>query len=86
MPGAPLTVLGEDGREVLHTRTGVTGDFMVALPPGRYVLVAGDPGCGPTALRVTLDGRPVRIDLSPARARVEHSSPDRPMVRSGGLA
>lgn len=86
VPGAAVTVLGGDGREVLHTRTTEIGEFMVALPPGRYVLVAGAAGCDPTALRVTLDGRPVRLDLTPARPRVEHSCPDRPMVRSGGLA
>ncbi|MBA3745674.1 hypothetical protein [Sporichthya sp.] len=42
-PGA-VTVIGLDGREVLHTRADDAGEFTIGVPPGRYFVVATDAG------------------------------------------
>ncbi len=63
VPGAVLTVLGTDGREVLHTRTDDAGEFTIEVPPGRYFVVATDAGRSPQAVSVELNGHPVDLDL-----------------------
>jgi hypothetical protein len=63
VPAAVLTVIGLDGREVLHTRADAAGEFTVEVPPGRYFVIATDAGRTPHAVSVELNGHPVDLDL-----------------------
>lgn len=73
VPAAVLTVIGLDGREVLHTRANDAGEFTIEVPPGRYFVVVTDAGRSPQAVSVELNGHPVDLDLllpsSPMLAR-----------------
>ncbi|HUR74625.1 MAG TPA: MFS transporter [Sporichthya sp.] len=64
VPAAVLTVIGVDGREVLHTRADAAGEFTVRVPPGRYFVVATEAGRTPQAVSVELNGHPVTLDLA----------------------
>jgi hypothetical protein len=64
VPAAVLTVIGMDGREVLHTRADESGEFAVHVPSGRYYVIATDEGRDPQAVAVELNGHPVTVNVA----------------------
>ncbi len=63
VPGAVLTLLGPDGREVTRFRADAEGRFALNPAAGRYYVVVSDTNRTPTALIVDLTDDPVAVDV-----------------------
>jgi hypothetical protein len=64
VPAAVLTVIGDHGREVLHTRADDAGEFRIHVPSGHYYVIVTDAGRDPKAVAVELNGHPVSLDVA----------------------
>ncbi|MEE4541733.1 MMPL family transporter [Streptomyces sp. V4-01] len=64
VPGAELTLIASDGRQVGRASAGQDGAFLLPTPgPGPYVLVANADGHHPQTASVLTDDGPVTCDL-----------------------
>jgi RND superfamily putative drug exporter len=64
VPGAELTLIASDGRQVGRARAAQDGTFLLPTPgAGAYVLVANADGHHPQTASVLTDDAPVRCDL-----------------------
>ncbi|WP_332909930.1 carboxypeptidase-like regulatory domain-containing protein [Nocardia asteroides] len=65
LPGAVLTLIDHNGRQVARTSSAADGGYAISAPtPGGYVLIVSAMGHQPTAVNVSVGERPQRVDLS----------------------
>lgn len=65
LPGAVLTLIDHNGRQVARTSSAADGGYAIsAATPGGYVLIVSAMGHQPTAVNVSVGERPQRVDLS----------------------
>jgi uncharacterized surface anchored protein len=63
--GVALTLIDQRGHQVSRSTGGPDGSFAIEPPtPGSYVLIASAGGHQPTAVNISVDGRPQRLDLT----------------------
>nr|WP_245687321.1 MFS transporter [Peterkaempfera griseoplana] len=64
VPGAVLTLIDMDGRQVARAASGPDGSWALAAPrSGHYVLIAAAGGHQPQAVTVAVGSRPVDLDV-----------------------
>ncbi|WP_433685736.1 MSCRAMM family protein [Nocardia sp. CA-119907] len=65
VPGAVLTLIDHGGRQVARANSAADGGYAITAPEtGGYVLIVSAMGHQPTAVNVSVDQRPQRLDLT----------------------